>query len=159
VNHIVIVPAAERVKPRDIAGIFLLTTGAILIHGYHPFVEDAEIYVPGIKKLLNPALYPSNDGFFASHAKLTLFPNLIAWSVRITHLPLEWVLLGWHFTCISLLLLACWKLGQICLGTTRAAWGRDRAVRGAWTEGAGRRALGALQAGWASERRGHVDRR
>jgi hypothetical protein len=123
VDHIVIVPAAERLKPKAIAGLFLLATVAVLIHGYHPFVEDAEIYVPGIKKLLNPALYPLNDGFFASHAKLTLFPNLIAWSGRITHLPLEWVLLAWHFACIFVLLLACWKLGRICLGTTRAAWG------------------------------------
>jgi hypothetical protein len=119
----VIFPTAERVKPREIAGIFLLTAAAILVHGYHPFVEDAEIYVPGIKKLLNPAFYPFNDGFFASHARLTLFPNLIAGSVRITYLPFEWVLLTWHFACIFLLLLACWKLGQICLGTTRAAWG------------------------------------
>jgi hypothetical protein len=119
----VIFPTAERVKPREIAGIFLLTAAAILVHGYHPFVEDAEIYVPGIKKLLNPAFYPFNDGFFASHARLTLFPNLIAGSVRITHLPFEWVLLTWHFACIFLLLLACWKLGQICLGNRRAAWG------------------------------------
>jgi len=123
VDHIVIVPAAERVKPKAIAGLSLLAIGAVLINGYHPFVEDAEIYIPGIKKLLNPALYPINDGFFASHAKLTLFPNLIAWSARVTHLPLEWVLLGWHCACIFLLLLGCWKLGRICLGTTRAGWG------------------------------------
>jgi hypothetical protein len=116
-------PAAERVRLKEIAGVFLLTAAAVFVHGYHPFIEDAEIYVPGIKKLLNPALYPFNDGFFASHARLTLFPNLIAWSARITHLQFEWVLLAWHFACIFLLLLACWKLGQICLGTRRAAWG------------------------------------
>src|SRR6266849_220251 len=74
---------------KELTILFFLTACAILVHGYHPFVEDAEIYVPGIRKLLNPALYPYNDGFFASHARMTLFPNLIAWSVRITHLPLE----------------------------------------------------------------------
>lgn len=103
--------------------LFFLTAAAVLVHGYHPFVEDAEIYVPGIKKLLNPGLYPFNDGFFASHARLTLFPNLMAWSARITHLPLEWVLLAWHFFCIFLLLAGCWKLGRLCFGSTRAAWG------------------------------------
>ncbi len=108
---------------QTLAFLALLSLAAILVHGYHPFVEDAEIYVPGIKKLLNPALYPYNDGFFASHAKLTLFPNLIAWSVRITHMPLEWVLLAWHFACVFLLLLACWKLGRLCLGSARAGWG------------------------------------
>jgi hypothetical protein len=100
----------------------LLTAGAVLIHGYHPFVEDAEIYVPGIKKLLNPQLYPSNQGFFASHASMTLYPNVIAWSARLTHIPLEWVLLIWHCASIFVLLTGCWKLGSICFRSSRAAW-------------------------------------
>jgi hypothetical protein len=108
---------------RTVVLLFLLAVAAVLVHGYHPFVEDAEIYVPGIKKLLNPALYPYNDVFFASHARLTLFPNLIAESVRLTHLPLEWMLLAWHVSCIFSLLFACWKLGRLCFGSARAAWG------------------------------------
>ncbi len=109
--------------PRTIDLLFLLSAAAVLVHGYHPFVEDAEIYVPGIKKLLNPALYPYNAVFFASHARLTFFPNLIAGSVRLTHIPLEWALLAWHFGCIFSLLLACWKLGRMCFGSARAGWG------------------------------------
>ena len=116
-------PIVGRARPKDLAILFLLTGAAIGIHGYHPFVEDAEIYVPGIKKLLNPALYPFNDKFFASHAKLTLFPNLIGWSIRITHLPLEWVLLAWQLACVFILLWGCWELGQICFGSSRAAYG------------------------------------
>ncbi len=115
--------SAGRVRAKDWAALTLLTAAAIFVHGYHPFVEDAEIYIPGVKKLLNPALFPFNDVFFASHAKLTLFPNLIAWSVRLAHLPLEWLLLIWHFTCIFLLLLASWKLARLCFGTARSAWG------------------------------------
>ena len=95
---------------------------AVLVHGYHPFIEDAEIYVPGIKKLENSSLYPANQAFFASHARMTLYPNLIAFSARLSHLPLEWVLLGWHVACIFVLLAGCWKLGQICFGSPRAAW-------------------------------------
>jgi hypothetical protein len=113
----------RRARPKDLTNLFLLTGATIAIHGYHPFVEDAEIYVPGIKKLLNPALYPFNDGFFASHAKLTLFPNLIAWSVRITHVPLEWALLAWQFACVFTLLWGCWELGRFCFGSSRAAYG------------------------------------
>src|SRR5437868_11429168 len=112
-----------RADTETIGLLILLSAVAVLIHGYHPFVEDAEIYVPGIKKLLNPALYPYNAEFFASHASRTLFPNLIAWSAWGTHLPLEWVLLLWHFACVFALLVGCWKLGRICFGTTRAAWG------------------------------------
>jgi hypothetical protein len=95
----------------------------MVVHGYHPFVEDAEIYVPGIKKLLNPALYAFNERFFASHAAKSLFPELIAWSVRVSHLHLEWVLLFWHFVCILFLLFGAWMLGQACFGTSRTAWG------------------------------------
>ena len=113
---------AQPTRARTLTILFFLAVASVLVHGYHPFVEDAEIYVPGIKKALNPALYPFNDGFFASHARLTLFPNLMAWSVRISHLPLEWVLLAWHFGCIFLLLAGCWKLGRACFGSVRAAW-------------------------------------
>jgi hypothetical protein len=108
---------------RTIILLFLVAVAAIFVHGYHPFVEDAEIYVPGIKKLLNPALYPYNQGFFASHGRLTLFPNLIAGSVRLSNVPLDWVLLAWHVACIFSLLLGCLKLGQLCFGSARAGWG------------------------------------
>jgi len=101
----------------------LFTAGAILVHGYHPYVEDAEIYAPGIKKVLHPALYPYNDAFFASHARLTLFPNLIAGSIRITHLPMDWALLLWHFFSIFMLLLGCWHIGRLCFPSPRAQWG------------------------------------
>jgi hypothetical protein len=101
----------------------LLTVGAILVHGYHPFVEDAEIYVPGIKHVLNPALYPYNAAFFTSHAHLTLFPDLMAGFIRLTHVSVDWGLFLWHFFSIFLLLLACWQLGRMCFRDLRAAWG------------------------------------
>jgi hypothetical protein len=103
--------------------LLAMTAGAIAVHGYHPFVEDGEIYVPGIKKALNPALYPYNDGFFASHAHLTLFPRLIAGSIRISHLPFEWGLLVWHFACIFMLLLGCWHVGRLAFRDPIAKWG------------------------------------
>jgi hypothetical protein len=115
--------AVSRPRFKDILLLLLLTAGAIAIHGYHPFVEDAEIYVPGIKQALNPKLYPYNAAFFASHAHLTLFPNLIAASVRISHLRLDWALLGWHFFSIFLLLLASWHVGRLCFADSRARWG------------------------------------
>lgn len=108
---------------KTIALLFLISAAAVLIHGFHPYVEDAEIYIPGIKKILNPSLYPYNQGFFASHARLTLFPNLIAGSIRVTHLPTDWALLLWHFFSIFLLLLACWHLGRLAFPDPLARWG------------------------------------
>ena len=50
-----------------------LTAGAVLVHGYHGGAEDAEIYLPGVLKQLNPSLFPWNTRFFDSHAGMTLF--------------------------------------------------------------------------------------
>lgn len=111
----------------------LLTAGALLVHGYHPAVEDAEIYLPGIKKLLDPALYPRNAEFFASHASRTFFPNLIAASVRLTHIPLDHALLLWHTLTIFLFLLACWRIGHMCFKDEQAAWGGTALVAGLLT--------------------------
>ena len=104
-------------------GLLLLTLGALAVHGYHPYAEDAEIYLPGIKKLLHPALYPTGTEFFESHASLTLFPNLIAASVRLTHIPFDYAIFIWYVASIFLLLLACWEFSGVCFGTVRARWG------------------------------------
>jgi hypothetical protein len=100
----------------------LLTSCALLIHGYHPFSEDAEIYLPGVEKILHPELFPMGQEFFASHAHLTLFPNLVAVSFRITHLPFEVGLLLWHFASVFLFLVACWQLTGVLFATARARW-------------------------------------
>jgi hypothetical protein len=109
-------------KIRDLVFLSLLTLGALLVHGYHPWVEDAEIYLPGVEKSLHPELFPFNAQFFASHAHLTLFPNFIAASVRLSHLPLEVVLFFWQIASIFLLLLACWQLIGKCFPDESARW-------------------------------------
>jgi hypothetical protein len=109
-------------KLKDFSLLLLLTLGALLVHGYHPWVEDAEIYLPGVEKSLHPELFPFNAQFFASHAHLTLFPNFIAASVRLSHLPLEVVLFFWQIASIFLLLLACWQLIGKCFPDESARW-------------------------------------
>jgi hypothetical protein len=103
----------------------LLTFAAVLVHGYHPFAEDAEIYLPGVEKILHPELFPAGQEFFLSHASLTLFPNLIAFSLRVTHLPMEAGLFLWHVASIFLLLLACWELSGLLFSdaSAKARWG------------------------------------
>jgi hypothetical protein len=95
----------------------------VLVHGYHPFAEDAEIYLPGVEKILHPELFPTGQEFFLSHAKLTLFPNVVAFSLRVTHLPLDVGLFLWHVGSIFLLLLACWELSGLLFASDRAPWG------------------------------------
>ena len=109
-------------KLRDFVPLALLTLGALLVHGYHPWAEDSGIYLPGVEKILRPELFPFNSQFFESHAHLTFFPNLIAASVRITHLPLEVVLFFWQLISIFLFLLACWQLMCRCFPDQNARW-------------------------------------
>jgi hypothetical protein len=94
----------------------------MLVHGYHPYAEDAEIYLPGIERILNPQLFPFGREFFASHASLTFFPNLIALSLRSSHIPFEVGIFLWHVVSIFLLLLACWQLTGILFASNRPRW-------------------------------------
>ncbi len=110
--------------------LLLVTVLALLVHGYHPFAEDAEIYLPGVEQILHPQLFPAGQEFFAAHASLTIFPNLIALSLRLTHLPLTAGLFVWHLASIFLLLLACWQLSGFLFSSARARWG------GVWLLGA-----------------------
>ena len=112
----------KHLKPTRFLLISLLTLGAILVHGYHPFCEDAEIYLPGVLKILHPQMFPVGAEFFASHAHLTWFPNLIALSVRVTHLPFDWALLLWHVLSVFLFLLGCYELMRQCFPGAAADW-------------------------------------
>jgi hypothetical protein len=115
--------SSEQRKPLDILWLLPLTAGALLVQGYHPYAEDAEIYLPGVEKILHPELFPVGREFFLSHASLTFFPNLIAFSLRATRLPMETGLFLWHVASVFLLLLACWELSGIFFSTARARWG------------------------------------
>ena len=103
--------------------LLLTAAAALLTHGYHPCAEDAEIYLPGVEKILNPSLFPVGQEFFHSHASLTLFPNLVAFSLRVTHLSFETGLFTWHVASIFFLLLACWQLSGLLSESARARWG------------------------------------
>lgn len=102
--------------------LLLLTASALLVHGYHPFAEDAEIYLPSVEKILDPHLFPMGQEFFASHASLTIFPHLIAFSIRATHQPFTAALFVWHVASIFLLLLACWELAGLLFPGAPARW-------------------------------------
>jgi hypothetical protein len=111
------------VNRKPFAILLLVTIAALFIHGYHPAAEDAEIYIPGIVKILHPSYYPFGQEFFETHAKWTLYPHLIAGTVRLTHFSLYWVIFLWYLASIYLLLLACWKLASKCFPTAPGRWG------------------------------------
>lgn len=110
-------------KIKPVIGLLLLTAIALLIHGYHPYAEDAEIYLPGILKILDPSLFPANTYFFAEHAGHTLYPDLIAGSVKLSHLPLPWAAFVWQLASIFLFLTGTRRLAAALFEDERARWG------------------------------------
>lgn len=110
-------------KRKESVFLALLSFFALLIHGYHPGAEDSEIYLAGVEKVLHPQLFPIGGEYFQLHAHLTLFPQLIATSVRLTHLPLAWALFLWHLLSIFLFLFACRVLAGKLFTDPRAIWG------------------------------------
>lgn len=109
-------------KVRDFFCLVLLTAASLVVHGYHPTAEDAAVYVPAIKSILNPSLYPFGREFFTAQAGMSLLPNLVAASVRFSHLSVDWAMLFWHTLSIFLLLLACLQLSRILFTEERAQW-------------------------------------
>src|SRR5580692_2876733 len=97
----------------------LLTAAALAIHGYHLGVEDAEIYIPAAKKLLNPRLYPYATEFFLSHERLSLFGQILAWTARLTHLSMDWTIFIWYLITVFLFLASAWMLASACFTRAR----------------------------------------
>ncbi len=99
-----------------------MTVGAILVHGYHPGAEDAEVYLPSVWKLVDPALYPHDAALSQTQARLTVFPYLIAAPIRWLHVPSGAALLGWHALSIFLLLAGCREILRLCFQEEHAVW-------------------------------------
>ncbi len=104
-------------------GLLALSAAALLVDGYHLGVDDAEIYLPAIKRAADPALFPFASEFFMSHANLSLFPNLVGGFARLGHVPADAAIFICHLAGIFLLLLAAWRLAGACFDNKPARWG------------------------------------
>jgi hypothetical protein len=100
-----------------------LTLLAIVVHGYHPYAEDGGLYLPEIKRLLRPEMYPRGAEFIVGHLRFSIFAPVMAGLVRWSHLPIETVLLLVHMASLWMTLLAAWMLASRCYRTREARWG------------------------------------
>ncbi len=107
---------------RNTGVLLLMTAAAIAVQGYHPGLEDDAYYLAAIHKDLNPTLFPHDADFFQLQFQATVFDKLIAWSVRVTHLPVAVDILLWHFASIFLILWCCRRLAAKCFRETHAQW-------------------------------------
>jgi hypothetical protein len=107
---------------KNLLGLALLTILAFLIMGYHPGLEDDAFYLAAIKHNLNPNLFPHDADFFRVQFQATIFDKLIAWSVRLSHIPLAWGALFWQLGAIFLLLHGSWQIARRCFVEPGAQW-------------------------------------
>lgn len=107
---------------KNLARLLSLTAAAFLVMGYHPGLEDDAFYLAAIKRNLNPALFPHDADFFRLQFQATIFDKLIAFSVRLGHLPLAWTVLLWQIAAIFLLLLGCLRIARHCFSDGPARW-------------------------------------
>ena len=105
---------SSRATPLSSLLLLLLTAVALLIHGYHLGTEDGAIYIPAVKKFVDPALYPFGQVFFTSHSHLSLFATFVGSSIRLLHLPVDAAIFCWQMLGIFLMLFACRNLLTIC---------------------------------------------
>ncbi len=113
---------SAKTTARDLVLLLLLAGASVLLNGYHFGQQDAAIYLPAIKQNLDPKLYPHDAAFFLAQTRWTLLDELVAASVRLTHLPLDLCVFLWHLLAIFLVLLACRQLARRCFAAPTTQW-------------------------------------
>ncbi|MGA7708514.1 MAG: hypothetical protein WCD77_12055, partial [Acidobacteriaceae bacterium] len=100
-----------------------LTVLALLIQGYHPFVDDAAIYIAGIEKVIHPSLFPVHAEYVLPHLKHSLFSLALGWLVRGLHIPLRYALFTSYVASLWMMVFACWRLSQLLFSSSRGRAG------------------------------------
>jgi hypothetical protein len=100
-----------------------LTILALLIQGYHPFVDDAAIYIAGIEKVIHPSLFPVHAEYVLPHLKHSLFSLALGWLVRGLHIPLRYTLFISYVASLWMMVFACWRLSRLLFSSPRGRAG------------------------------------
>jgi hypothetical protein len=106
-----------------VTGLTLLIPFVLLIHGYHPFADDAGIYVAGIRKMMDPSLFTVDAGFVAAHTRLSIFSHLFAGALQLFHIPLDLGLIAAYLLSIFAFLRGCFQLSQRLFADVQIQWG------------------------------------
>jgi hypothetical protein len=107
----------------EILGILFFTVLGFVVMGYHPGLEDDEVYLTAIKADLRPSLYPYNANFFRLQVQATVFDKWMACFVRWTGMPVAWAELLWQLISLFLILWAVKKIADRLFAEDCARWG------------------------------------
>jgi hypothetical protein len=111
-----------RLRAKDLLLLLLLAVAAPLVHGYHLGQEDQFVYLPAIKKHLDSSLYPHDSAIFLMQTRFSLFDEWVAYSVKLTHVPLDHAVILWHLLSLFLILLASLQLSRRCFPRAATQW-------------------------------------
>lgn len=118
----------------DVLGLALLTLAVLLVHGFHPRAEDGGLYLAGVELLLQPSLFPLDRPFVTAPSHYSLFAPAVTGLVRLSHAPLDDVLLGLYLSTTMLLLYAALCLSRRCFPSQPGAqWAGVALLAGWWT--------------------------
>ncbi len=109
-------------RNRNFLLILVFSVLGFVVMGYHPGLEDDGVYLSAVKSDLNSALYPHDSAFFREQVQATLFDNLVAGAVRVTHIPVAYTELLWQFAAIILIIAGCWSITRALFPEERAQW-------------------------------------
>lgn len=97
-----------------------LTLATFFAQGYHPLAEDGGLYVAGVEFTLHPQLFPHYTQFVSEHLRFSIFAPLLAGLIRVTHLPMLYIILLVDLATIALMLAGAKALLRRLFSSDRA---------------------------------------
>jgi hypothetical protein len=103
---------------------FLLAISALtfLVHGYHPFADDAGLYVAGVEKLLDPTLFSVGMRFILSETRIESFYPLVIGVTKLFGGSLERALLFVYLLTLMAFIYGAWYVSGLITSSRFARW-------------------------------------
>jgi hypothetical protein len=103
---------------------FLLAISALtfLVHGYHPFADDAGLYVAGVEKLLDPTLFPAGMRFILSETRIESFYPLVIGVTKMLGGSLEGALLLLYLLTLIAFIYGAWYVSGLITDCRFSRW-------------------------------------
>jgi hypothetical protein len=103
---------------------FLLAISALtfLVHGYHPFADDAGLYVAGVEKLLDPTLFPVGMRFILSETRIESFYPLVIGVTKMLGGSLEGALLLLYLLTLIAFIYVAWYVSGLITDCRFSRW-------------------------------------
>jgi hypothetical protein len=109
----------EKIKAVPLTVLALVV---LFLHGYHPYSQDAAIYVAGIERAINPSLFHVDAVFIDSHTRLSIFSHILAEIALYSHLPVNLLLLLTFIVSVAAYLSAIHLLAMRIFRSELAQW-------------------------------------